>query len=149
MSMNEVSIQPPTGVRTPVNLSSLLVEMVVQRAREFQMTPAELAGALGVSETCVALLMDGDLALARYSCACNQDWVQDADSMTRVGLRFVGIAGNLSYLLESHEAAVAWLKAQGHWHLMAQANSSFRPLFDVVRAEYDRRQARGGVGGGP
>lgn len=152
-----LSIHPPpiphadpgtqSGAGSPVNLDPWLVERVAEEARAFQMTPAELAGALGVSETCVALLTEGDLALARYSCACNRNWVQDAGSMTRVGLRFVRIACNLSYLLDSHVEAVAWLKAHGHWHLMTQANSSFRPLYDVVKAEYDRRQAWGGVGG--
>lgn len=124
------------------------MERVVEEARAFQMTPVELAGALGVSELGASLLVSGDLALARYACVANGDWVQDAGSMTRVSLRFLGISRNLSYLLDSHAEGVAWLKAQGHWHLFSRANSSFRPLYDVARAEYDRRRAvRGGFSG--
>ncbi len=124
-----------------VDLDPWLVERVVKEARAFQMTPAELAGALGVSELGASLLLSGDLALARYACVPNGDWVQDAGSMTRVGLRFLGSSRNVSYLLDSHVEAVAWLKAQGHWHLFARANSSFRPLYDVARVEYNRRRA--------
>lgn len=120
---------------------------MVEEAQAFQMTPAELAGALGVSELGASLLLSGDLVLARHACACNGDWVQDADSMTRVGLRFLGISRNVSYLLDSHESAVAWLKDNGHWHLFVQANSSYRPLYDVARAEYDRRRGLGGADG--
>ena len=127
-----------------VDLDPWLVERVVEEARAFQMTPAELAGALGVSELGASLLLSGDLALARYACVPNGDWVQDAGSMTRVGLRFLGSSRNVSYLLDSHAEAVAWLKAQGHWHLFARANSSFRALYDVARAEYDRRRAAEG-----
>lgn len=126
---------------SPVDLDAWLVERVVEEARAFQMTPAELAGALGVSELGASLLLSGDLALARYACVPNGDWVQDAGSMTRVGLRLLGISRNVSYLLDSHAEAVDWLKAQGHWHLFTQVNSSFRPLYDVARAEYDRRRA--------
>ena len=61
--------------------------------------------------------------------------------MTRVCLRFLAISRNLSYLLDSRAEAVAWLKAQGHWHLSTRVDSSFRPLYDVARAEYDRRRA--------
>jgi hypothetical protein len=124
-----------------VDLAPWLVERVVEEAQAFQMTPVELAGALGVSELGASLLLSGDLALARYACVPNGDWVQDAGSMTRVCLRFLGISRNVSYLLDSHAEAVAWLQAQGHWHLFARANSSFRPLYDVARAEYDRRRA--------
>lgn len=123
------------------DLDPWLVERVVEEARAFQMTPAELAGALGVSELGASLLLSGDLVLARYACVPNGDWVQDAGSMTRVGLRFLGISRNVSYLLDSHAEAVVWLKAQGHWHLFTQVNSSFRALYDVARAEYDRRRA--------
>lgn len=130
-----------------VDLDPWLVERVVEEARAFQMTPAELAGALGVSELGSALLLSGDLVLARYACVPNGDWVQDAGSMTRVCLRFLRISRNLSYLLDSHAEAVAWLKAQGQWHLFTRANSSFRALYDVARAEYDRRRAvKGDVG---
>ncbi len=144
-----LSVHPTgTGARSapasPVDLDPWLVDRVVEEARAFQMTPAELAGALGVSELGAYLLLSGDLALARYACVANGDWVQDAGSMTRVGLRFLGISRNVSYLLDSHAEAVAWLNAQGHWHLFSRANSSFRPLYDVARAEYDRRRAAKG-----
>ena len=124
-----------------VDLDPWLVERVVEEDRVFQMTPAELAGALGVSELGASLLVSGDLALARYACVPNGDWVRDAGSMTRVGLRFLGISRNVSYLLDSHAEAVASLKAHGHWHLSTRVDRSFRPLYDVARAEYDRRRA--------
>lgn len=138
-------IHPASHPTFQVDLDPWLVARLVEEARAFQMTPVELAGALGVSELGASLLLSGDLALARYACVPNGDWVQDVGSMTRVCLRFLGISRNVSYLLDSHVEAVAWLQAQGHWHLFTRGNSSFRPLYDVARAEYDRRRAvRGG-----
>lgn len=140
VSVHPTGPDPQSAPASPVDLDSWLVERVVEEARAFEMTAAELAGALGVSELGASLLLAGDLALARYACVPNGDWVQDAGSMTRVCLRFLGISRNVSYLLDSHAEAVAWLKAQGHWHLFTRVNSSFRPLYDVARAEYDRRR---------
>ena len=65
LSIHPTSPDPQSAPASPVDLDPWLLERVVAEVRAFQMTPAELAGALGVSELGASLLLSGDLALAR------------------------------------------------------------------------------------